>query len=146
MDIQKYINSITAGEDSAAAAQAMAARVHETIDLAGMDALIKEKPLNLLLDATKDKAIAAAVYQGFAAVCHKSGRVIEPIAVPLIPDVLKGAAEKEKATVKAAVEAAQAIVDVSAEWATPMIVELLLGVLSSKGVKPAQKEAVLKLF
>ena len=83
-----------------------------------MDALIKEKPT----------------------VCHKSGRVIQPIAVPLIPDVLKGA------TVKAAVKAAQAIVDVSAEWVTPMIVELLLGVLSSKGVEPAQKEAVLKMF
>ncbi len=111
-----------------------------------MDALIKEKPLNQLLDAAKDKSIAAAVYQGFAAVCQKSGRVIEPVAVPLLPEVLKGAADKDKKVVKASIDAAWAVTDSATGWAAPMIVNILIGVLNSKGVKPAQKEAVLKTF
>lgn len=150
MDVQKFVADVTAKgypcQEVDSACVALATRVHETIDLAGIDALVKEKPLTELLEAAKDKTIAAAVYVAFAKVCITAGRPIEPVVVPLLPDILKGTADKDKKISNASFEAAKAVIDASTEWATPIIVPVLIDSLTMKGIKPPTKEAILKLF
>jgi len=144
MSVQKFIDAVKAGSAVDEASRALASSIADTADVAGIGALIAEQSLTKLIEAAQDKKVGAAAFVAFADVVKAGGSSLEPLVVPLFPQILAGCADKDRKVVLAAEGAARAVASSCHDWAVPTLAPALVACMSTKS-KPSEKEVAVKL-